>query len=135
MRIGVLADHAGVSTKTIRYYEAIGLLPSPPRTSNGYRHYSEADLTQLRFIRRAQAAGLSLEAIHGILDDHFRGVQPCHEVQVRAEQQIATIDQRIAELRAIRRSLEEVATRAEIVAREGTCNPEEICSVFGHARP
>lgn len=133
MRIGTLAARADVSTKTIRYYEAIGLFPEPERTANGYRCYSDADLTQLRFIRRAQAAGLTLEAIRGILDDHHNGVQPCHEVQERAEQQIASIDRRIAELRAVRQSLEELAARAAIVARDGTCNAEEICSAFGRA--
>ncbi|HEU5422480.1 MAG TPA: MerR family transcriptional regulator, partial [Nitrolancea sp.] len=63
MRIGVLATRAGVTAKTIRYYETFGLLPAPRRATNGYRCYTEADLTRLRFIRRAQAAGLSLQAI------------------------------------------------------------------------
>jgi len=130
MRIGRLAAHAGVSTKTIRYYEAIGLLPEPERTANGYRCYSDTDLAQLRFIRRAQAAGLTLEAIRGILNDHHRGIQTCREVQSRAEQQIAAIDRRIAELRAMRKSLRTLAVRAAIVGRDGTCNVAEICSAF-----
>jgi DNA-binding transcriptional MerR regulator len=132
LRIGTLAVLADVSTKTIRYYEAIGLLPLPLRAANGYRRYTETDLTQLQFIRRAQAAGLSLEAIRGILDDHNTGIQPCRQVQSRAEQQIADIDRRIAELQAVRRSLEGLAVRAGIVAYEGTCDADEICSAFGH---
>ena len=130
MRIGTLADHANVRTKTIRYYEAIGLLPVPSRTPNGYRSYSDADLTQLQFIRRAQVAGLSLDAIRGILDDHRTGIPPCRHVQSLAEQQIATIDRRIAELQRVRRTLTDLATRAAIVAHEGNCNTDEICSAF-----
>ncbi|MGW1553897.1 MerR family DNA-binding transcriptional regulator, partial [Streptomyces sp. NPDC002346] len=59
MRIGELATQAGLSTKTIRFYEEAGLLPAPPRTSGGYRDYPEQAATRLSFVRDAQAAGLT----------------------------------------------------------------------------
>ena len=60
MRIGELAESSGFSTKTIRYYEEIGLLPPPDREVNGYRSYGDGTLQRLRFIQHAQAAGLTL---------------------------------------------------------------------------
>lgn len=128
MRIGALAARAGVGTKTIRYYESIGLLPSPPRAPNGYRVYTDQDLRQLRFVRSAQAAGLSLRAIRDILAVHHAGMRPCHQLQALAEDQIAAIDRRIAELQTARRSLAELATRASLAARQHSCSADEICS-------
>lgn len=60
MRIGELADNVGVNTKTVRYYESIGLMPEPDRTRSGYRDYGPDALERLQFIRDAQASGLTL---------------------------------------------------------------------------
>ena len=60
MRIGEVAEQAVVTTKTIRYYESIGILPTPERTPSGYRAYDSKTLDRLRFIRDAQATGLTL---------------------------------------------------------------------------
>ena len=60
MRIGEIAEQAGVTTKTIRYYESVGLIPEPGRTSSGYRDYGLDAVERLRFIRDAQQSGLSL---------------------------------------------------------------------------
>ena len=68
MRIGELARRTGTTTKTIRYYEEIGLLPAPDRASNDYRDYSEAAVDRLKFVRDAQATGLTLTEIGSILD-------------------------------------------------------------------
>lgn len=67
MRIGTLAHTAGVTTKTIRFYERSGLLPEPPRTPSGYRDYPPESAERLDFIRCAQAAGLSLSQIRLVL--------------------------------------------------------------------
>ena len=76
MRIGALARHFGINAKTIRYYEAIGLLPGARRTESGYRVYGTADVERLGFILRAKVLGLSLEEIRGVLsvpaDGEFR---------------------------------------------------------------
>lgn len=68
MRIGQLADAAGVSAKTVRYYESEGLLHEPDRTPSGYRDYDADTVDRLAFIRHAQAAGLTLRQIREILE-------------------------------------------------------------------
>ncbi|UCM88227.1 heavy metal-responsive transcriptional regulator [Streptomyces marincola] len=67
MRIGSLAHSAGVTTKTVRFYEQAGLLPEPPRTPSGYRDYPPESADRLMFIRGAQVAGLTLAEIRHIL--------------------------------------------------------------------
>ncbi len=67
LRIGELAERAGTSTDTIRYYERMGLLQSPERTASGYRLYTDADLGRLLFIRRAKRLGFSLGDIKGLV--------------------------------------------------------------------
>ena len=67
MRIGELAQRAGVSAQTVRYYERIGILPGPDRTSSGYRRYAEEDAARLAFITRAKLLGMTLEEIGDIL--------------------------------------------------------------------
>ncbi len=78
MRIGQLAQRAGVSTKTIRYYEDIGVLPEPERAANGYRDYDEKSIDRLSFIKDAQASGLSLVEIETVLELREAGESSCH---------------------------------------------------------
>ena len=77
MKIGELGDLGGVSTKTIRYYESIGLLGEPRRTSSGYRDYDPDAIERLRFIRDAQATGLSLSEIASVLELKGSGERSC----------------------------------------------------------
>lgn len=65
--IGNVAERAGVSAPTIRYYESIGLLKVPPRSSTGYRHYTDTAVQELHFIKKAQGLGFSLDEIGEIL--------------------------------------------------------------------
>ncbi|MFQ5381964.1 MAG: MerR family transcriptional regulator [Dehalococcoidia bacterium] len=67
MQIGEVARQSGVSAKTVRYYESIGLMLEPPRSSSGYRAYGEADLSRLRFIVRAKKLGLTLGEIADVI--------------------------------------------------------------------
>ncbi|MGH3981421.1 MAG: MerR family transcriptional regulator [Pseudonocardiaceae bacterium] len=73
MRIGQLAAQTGVSTKTIRYYEDIGVLHAPPRAPSGYRDYSDDAAPRLRFVRAAQSVGLTLGEIREVLAFRDRG--------------------------------------------------------------
>jgi MerR family copper efflux transcriptional regulator len=73
MRIGEVADAAGLSTKALRYYEQAGLIDEPARTPSGYRDYDAGVLDRLRFIRSAQAAGLTLGEIKGVIAFRERG--------------------------------------------------------------
>ena len=113
MRIGELADQLGINTKTIRYYEEIGLVPPAPRTSSGYRDYSDHDATRLVFIKSAQRLGLSLGEIAEILSLRDRGEVPCEYVRNVITEQLRGIDKRIAELRALRGELRQLNAAAE----------------------
>ena len=113
MRIGELANQLGINTKTIRYYEEIGLIPPAPRTSGGYREYTDTDADRLIFIKTAQRLGLSLEEVAEILSLRERGERPCAYVRDVIGQQLAGIDKRIAELRGLRAELRELRDAAD----------------------
>ncbi|MCV7586753.1 MerR family transcriptional regulator, partial [Micrococcus luteus] len=80
MRIGEVARASGTTSKTLRYYEEVGLLPAADRTPAGYRDYGAEVLDRLDFIRRGQAAGLTLAQIGQVLDIRDRGQAPCRHV-------------------------------------------------------
>lgn len=103
--IGAVARQAGVGIDTIRYYEREGLLPQPPRRASGYRDYSRDSVERLRFIRRAKDLGFTLAEIRELLalsTDRARGVK---SVKQRAESRLAEVEQRIRELRRVKRGL------------------------------
>lgn len=97
MRIGQVAAQAGVKTKALRYYERVGF-PAAGRTDSGYRDYSEAALDRLRFIRAAQAVGLTLGEIKGIIGFREHTSPPCAHVLELIEARAADLDRRIDEL-------------------------------------
>lgn len=105
VRIGELADRLGLNPKTIRYYEGIGLLPEPERSPSGYRDYGEQTAELLTFIRTAQRLGLKLDEVREILALRNRGEPPCGYVRALLHRQVGEIDQRIAELRQLRKDL------------------------------
>ncbi|MGW4632859.1 heavy metal-responsive transcriptional regulator [Nocardia sp. NPDC004415] len=98
MKIGELAAASGVTTKTIRFYEGQGLMPEPDRTPGGYRDYTADHIARLRFIRRAQAAGLSLREAAQILSIHDSGEQPCGHVRTVLNERLDHVRAQIAEL-------------------------------------
>lgn len=130
MRIGELAERLGINTKTIRYYESIGLLPAPQRTSSGYRHYSAADVDRLTFIKTAQRLAMSLDEIREILAFRDRGQPPCGYVREVLDHQVTEIDQRIAELVRLREQLVTLQSQTEqLPTAETGC----YCSIIEHA--
>lgn len=96
-----LARHTGCNLETIRYYEKIGMMPDPPRTSAGYRVYDEGHASRLRFILRARELGFSLDEIRGLLALVDGGAHACAEVKERTESHIAAIRNRIRDLKRI----------------------------------
>jgi len=112
MRIGMLADQAGVTTKTIRYYESIQLLAEPVRTPSGYREYGDDAVERLRFIRDAQASGLSLSEIQSVLELKDTGARSCDHTVALLERHLGEIDEQIARLEVARRELIVLAERA-----------------------
>jgi DNA-binding transcriptional MerR regulator len=116
-----------MTTKTLRFYEDRGLLPVPDRAGNGYRDYSVDVVPRLDFIRRGRATGLTLAQISEILKVRDAGTAPCTHVRDLLNEQLAGIDQKIAELTAIRASVAEVRDTAE-TADPASCTAEDICS-------
>lgn len=108
---GDLARATGCNIETIRYYEKIGLLPDPPRTDAGYRIYSAAHATRLRFILRARELGFSMEDIRGLLGLEDGAAPTCAEVKERTERHLADVHAKIADLRRIESVLVETAGR------------------------
>ncbi|MEW6402314.1 MAG: MerR family transcriptional regulator, partial [Chloroflexota bacterium] len=105
MKIQELAHITGVSTKTIRYYEEIGLLPAPARGQNNYRQYDERDVERLRLVVGARRLDLSLEEIGEILAMRDRRESPCRVLLERLEHKADEIARRIRELQQMEREL------------------------------
>jgi len=112
MNIGKLARLTGVSTKAIRYYEEIGVLNEPKRSSNGYRTYGPDTVDRLRFVKDAQLTGLTLAEISTILDQRSRGESTCEHVMTLLDDHLQDLDSRIKTLKTTRSKLVAIADRA-----------------------
>ena len=113
LNIGEVAELAGVTAPTVRYYESIGLLKKPARSDAGYRRYSEATVRDLGFIRKARALGFSLDEISEIIQLTRAGKRPCARVMVLAKQRLSDVDEQMRKLAAFRNQLADELTRWE----------------------
>lgn len=134
LRIGELANQTGLDVQTIRWYERIGLLRPPKRSTNGYRLYGEEDAELLRLIRQAKGFGLSLDEIRSTLALLDEGCceNVRHDMATLLEAKIAAIDTRIAELQALREKLQRQWSRVLVSAgdpeAEASCTPSScVC--------
>src|SRR5699024_4253227 len=109
MNIGEAASASGVSAKMIRYYERTGLMPEAPRTDAGYRHYSEADIHHLAFIRRARDLGFSVKQIAELLSLWRDRDRASADVKAMAQAHIDELKAKITELEAMAQTLEHLA--------------------------
>lgn len=103
--IAALANQADVKPDTIRYYERIGLLPDPRRTSGAHRRYDIATLDRLRFIQGAQRLGLRLDQIGDLLAIRDTGVCPCEPAATLLHRRLTDLDAEIARLTTLRAEL------------------------------
>jgi Cu(I)-responsive transcriptional regulator len=108
MQIGTAAQAAGLSTKMVRHYEALGLLEPPARTAAGYRQYGPDEVDALRFIRRARLLGFSTPQIAQLLSLRRNRGRSSRRVKAIAQAHLATLDARLAELQAMREALREL---------------------------
>ena len=134
MKIGELATASGVPAKTIRFWESDGLVPEPSRTPSGYRDYDAATVARLAFIRRSQAAGLTLRQIRQVLDVSDNGERPCEHVGDLIAERLVEVNSRLRELRAMKRHLLELSSRAAV---QVPTECEGFCSILeaGSPRP
>ncbi len=133
MRIGEVAEAAGLPAQTIRFYERKGLLPPPERGANGYRDYDSATLARLQFIRSGQAAGLTLVEIGGILDLRGDGAVPCAHVHALLQSKLEGVRARQRELALLEAELD------GLIARSGRldpadCTDAQICHLIPSER-
>lgn len=105
LRVGAVAKAAGVGVQTLHYYERLGLLPKSQRSTANYRLYSSDAIRRVKFIKKSQAIGLTLEETKQILDLKERGRAPCRKVAELGERNLREIDTRLSELRKYRRAL------------------------------
>ncbi|MGP3923916.1 heavy metal-responsive transcriptional regulator [Streptomyces sp. 8N616] len=128
LTVGRIAAQTGLSPKAVRLYEANGLIAPPERTAAGYRTYTDDAVAVLGFIRRAQALGLSLKEIKRILDLQRHGQQPCDLVIGLLDEHLAQVDQRIADLQALKKTLQDARHVADQAAGRG--EPGVICPII-----
>ena len=105
MKIGALAKATDTKVETVRYYEKIGLLPPPARTTSNYRDYGSDHLARLSFIRRARNLGFTLKALRELLELSDNKDQSCEAVDDIASRHLAEIDQKIDDLTTLRSEL------------------------------
>lgn len=126
MRIGEVAHASGTTTKALRFYEEAALLPAPERTGAGYRDYSPDVISRLHFIRRSQAAGLTLAQIREVLEIRDGGRAPCSHVQELLSDRLADLDRQIAELQELRATVAQLTADASTVEPD-RCDAESVC--------
>jgi len=121
MRTSELAGRAGVNAETLRYYERRGLLYAPPRTAGGYRDYPDDAVTLLRFIKRAQHLGFTLEDVEELLHLERGGPESCDAARTLAETRKADLESRIADLRRMRDSLTDLIATCDLPRPDRSC--------------
>ncbi|MGC3984700.1 MAG: Cu(I)-responsive transcriptional regulator [Pseudorhodoferax sp.] len=106
MNIGEAAKATGVSAKMIRHYESVGLFPEAARSEAGYRLYGDKEVGTLRFIRQSRDLGFSIEQIRELLGLWWDRKRPSRQVKALAQAHLAELDAKLAELQAMKSTLE-----------------------------
>lgn len=119
LRIGQIAESAGVNVETIRYYQRRGLLEEPYKPLSGYRRYAPAAAVRVRFIKRAQQLGFTLDEVSGLLQ--LEDGRSCRETRLLAKHKLEAIEERIRDLGRIRRLLKGLIAECSAGARSRSC--------------
>jgi len=128
-KIGQVAQQTGLSIDTIRFYEKQGLLRRSPRTEGGFRLFGSGDIETLKFVRKAQELGFSLGEIRELLILRAEHLPSCSHVKGLLSQKLSAVEQKIAELQTLERSLKRALQKCK---RELNAAPghEECCPVL-----
>lgn len=121
MRTGEVAREAGVNVQTLRYYEREGLLREPPRRESGYRVYGPEAVRIVRFIKRAQELGFSLAEVESLIELAHGGPESCEAARALAEHRMAELERRIADLTAMRDSLQRLVATCAMPRGQREC--------------
>ena len=124
-KIGQVAHATGLSIDTIRFYEKQGLLPRSARTDGGFRLFGAGDIETLKFVRKAQELGFSLNEIRELLILRTDHVPACSHVKELLDQKLTAVEQKIKELRSLELSLQRALRK---------CNRELRAAAPGHGK-
>ncbi|MEM7030784.1 MAG: MerR family transcriptional regulator [Chloroflexota bacterium] len=130
MFIKALSQRTGVSTKTIRYYESIGLMKPPERADNNYRVYPPEAVERLRFIVAARSLDFNLTDIAQFLEAQDDEQLPCHRILASLKERIVEIDRRLADLLALRDTLTAIQAEAKNLPADAECNADCVCNLL-----
>ena len=119
LTIGRLADEAGVNVETICYYQRRGLMAEPAKPMGGHRRYDSVAIKRVRFIKRAQVLGFTLEEVGSLLD--LDEACACVETRELAAHKLQVIEDKLADLKAMRKALTALLRQCETGATQGNC--------------
>lgn len=122
MTIGRLASAAGVNVETVRFYQRSGLIEEPVKPTSGYRSYAEDDVRRIRFIKRAQVLGFTLDEVGSLLK--LDGARSCARTRDLAARKLAIVESRLAALASMRSAL------ADMVGRCDAGRDKEACPII-----
>jgi DNA-binding transcriptional MerR regulator len=103
-----LAQRTGVSPDTLRHYERKGVLPSPPRSANGYRRYPESAIARVQLVQRALAVGFTLDELARVLREREAGGAPCRQVHALVASRLDALEQQLKALKTLRNELRDL---------------------------
>ncbi|MGH8278196.1 MAG: MerR family DNA-binding transcriptional regulator [Gammaproteobacteria bacterium] len=129
LTITALAKKTGVSSKALRYWETLGLLPKAPRSHSGYRRFPAAAVGYVEFVKRSKDMGLRLRQMRAVLRLARKGRSPCVEVEAFIEDRISELDEQIRSLSQLRQSL----TAIQKCCADAACSEDhlkECCSLL-----
>ena len=119
LTIGRLAESAQVNVETVRYYQRRGLMREPARPTGSVRRYSDDDVRRIRFIKRAQQLGFTLDEITNLLK--LEDGRSCRETEQLAQQKLSLVEARITDLQRLRKTLRDLIDRCDSGRGRITC--------------
>ena len=130
LQIGALAQQTGLTVDAIRFYEKSGLLKRPPRSEGGFRLFRTEDAQDLKFIRRAQELGFSLQEIRELLILQQDNIEACVHVGELLDQKLADVRGKIVELQKLEGSLEDALRKCKQKLRKARTTHRGCCPVL-----
>lgn len=119
LTIGRLADKAGVNVETIRYYQRRGLMAEPEKPTSGHRRYASEAIKRVRFIKRAQVLGFTLDEVGSLLE--LDEASACAETRELAAHKLQVIEDKLADLKAMRKALTALLRQCDTGMTTGNC--------------